>query len=374
MNINLVVKPTKQIFGISRYSNNLEFHLKRIGIDVRVINSSIPNVLKPISKLLRPAGFDLDSFFETYPINIDNSSDSIYHLTNETLASVLNFRKIKPCLVTVHGIYGYVFRNSSTLSIYPHLPEKYLDSLSVRGLKFADEIIVVSNFLKNILMEYVGIPHEKINVVYESVNHNTFKPIEVPKYFWGEQGLNSNNRYVLYVGSEKPGKNFHLLLRSFSKVKQRLKEKRLHLLKVGMPEIAKTRNTTYALVKKLGIEENVTFVGHKDCELPYYYNIAEIFVFPSLYEGFGFPPLESMACGTPVVCSSAGALPEVVGDAALLFDPRDEDTLIDLMTKLLLEKELREEYRSRGLDQAKKFSWSHTAEETIKIYNQVLGM
>jgi glycosyltransferase involved in cell wall biosynthesis len=145
----------------------------------------------------------------------------------------------------------------------------------------------------------------------------------------------------------------------------------VRLLKVGQPEVAGERAKALRLIDELGIAEDVGFVGHVGDDLPLFYNASDLFVFPSCYEGFGFPPLEALACGTPVICSHATSLPEVVGDAALLFDPLDEDALVGLMARALDDEGLRHACRRRGLERIRRFTWGRTAEQTIAVYRQV---
>ena len=131
-------------------------------------------------------------------------------------------------------------------------------------------------------------------------------------------------------------------MRAFARLKPRLSD--LRLLKVGQPEISEERERAVSLIRKLDLERDVIFCGHVGQDLSMFYNLADLFVFPSRYEGFGFPPLEAMACGTPVICSNTTSLPEVVGNAALLFEPMDEDRLVELMEIMLSDQRLRDEY------------------------------
>jgi len=110
-----------------------------------------------------------------------------------------------------------------------------------------------------------------------------------------------------------------------------------------------------------------------DSDLIGLYNLADVFVFPSLYEGFGFPPLEAMACGTPVVASNAASLPEVVGDAGLLVDPRDPEVMAEAIHRVLQDRDLAEELRRRGLERAQQFTWERAARETLAVYEMMLG-
>jgi glycosyltransferase involved in cell wall biosynthesis len=129
----------------------------------------------------------------------------------------------------------------------------------------------------------------------------------------------------------------------------------------------------FETVKQLGLENHVHFMGFvPEDELPALYNGADLFVFPSLYEGFGLPVLEAMACGTPVITSNVSSLPEVAGNAALLVDPYNVDELADAMRRILSDPALAADLRARGLERAQQFSWERTAQETLAVYKHVL--
>lgn len=129
----------------------------------------------------------------------------------------------------------------------------------------------------------------------------------------------------------------------------------------------------FSLVKKLKLEDRVVFSGYvAEEDFPAMYSAAELFVYPSLYEGFGFPPLEAMACGTPVISSNTSSIPEVVGDAGISLAPKDEEKWASVIVKVIKDKNLREALSVAGLKQAKKFSWEKTAKETIEVYKEVL--
>jgi len=126
------------------------------------------------------------------------------------------------------------------------------------------------------------------------------------------------------------------------------------------------------MVKKLGIEQRVVFTEYlSDQDLVLLYNIADVFVFPTLYEGFGFPPLEAMACGTPVVTSNISSLPEIVGNAAVLVNPYKVDSIVDGVVTVLKNWDLRKNLIKKGFKQVKLFTWEKTAEQTVKVYEEV---
>ena len=148
------------------------------------------------------------------------------------------------------------------------------------------------------------------------------------------------------------------------------------MVKIGSPgRSTEFRKQTTKQVENLGITEDVIFVDHvPDDHLPHYYSSACVLVFPSLYEGFGFPPLEAMACGCPVITSNTSSLPEVAGDAALMVDPYDVDGLAKAIAEVLTNDELRKEMIERGLAHAQKFSWEKAVKQTLEVYEKVAGV
>jgi len=177
--------------------------------------------------------------------------------------------------------------------------------------------------------------------------------------------------YIFYLGTLEPRKNVVRLLEAYARLRQRgITEYPLVLAGAkgwGYEEI-------FARVQELGLDEQVRFVGYVPYEAaPLWYNAAALFVYPSLYEGFGLPPLEAMACGTPVVASNTSSLPEVLGEAALLVDPLDVEALAEAMARALLQPALRERLRQAGLARAACFSWRRMAEQTMAVYHLVGG-
>jgi len=240
-----------------------------------------------------------------------------------------------------------------------------------RSVSRADAIIVISQHTKHDVMKYLGIPEDKIHVVYCAASPR-FHPIPphqsdpiLSKY------LLRREHYVLFAGNIEPRKNIMRLLEAYARLKARWTYAYPLILAGGQG----WRNADiYRGVKELSLEKDVRFLGYvPDEELPALMSGAALFVYPSLYEGFGMPPLEAMACGTPVVTSNSSSLPEVVGDAALLIDPHDVEELAEGMHQALTDRELRDEMRQRGLARAKLFSWEETARQTLKVYGHVHG-
>jgi glycosyltransferase involved in cell wall biosynthesis len=155
------------------------------------------------------------------------------------------------------------------------------------------------------------------------------------------------------------------LIRAFAELRRTRPE--LALLKVGHAEVLEQRERAVAVARALGVSDAIYFVGHASEHLPDLYNLADLFVFPSLYEGFGLPPLEAMACGTPVVCSNRSSLPEVVGDAAVTCEP-DFLALASAMGQVLDNPELSRKLALRGRTHAQKHSWARAAAATRQVY------
>jgi glycosyltransferase involved in cell wall biosynthesis len=372
LSVQLIAKRDSMTTGLSRYGDTLMRHLAdaRLEVTMRFADYPMPELTV---KLGRRLGWDVRAFWESYPLWGSLAGGDLHHLTSETLATLLLISKKRPTIVTVHGLLSYLLRDDRELSTHNHQLDRWFDSLAVRGLHRADAIIAVSSYLRTVLVEQVGLDPDRIHVVPEAVDHSVFRPLQLPDAFRRQHMARDGCRYILYVGSEQPRKNFLALLRAFARLQKRVQD--VHLWKIGQPEIGHERTKALKLIEELDIGGSVTFIGHVgENLLPYFYNASDVFVFPSLYEGFGFPPLEAMACGTPVICSDRTSLPEVVGDAALLVDPTDEESLMERMESLLLDAELHEEYSRRGPEHARGFRWDVTAERTIDVYRHVLGI
>ncbi len=294
-----------------------------------------------------------------------NRLKDIVHLPNQHLGRYGKFLRV-PYIITVHDLIRYFdLKGYGTFINRPNLRDRFYLNLDYKGIKRAIRIIAVSQATKRDLMHYLGVPDERISVIYEGVDHSLFQPASHHIY---------DNPYVLFVGSEQPRKNFAGLLKAFSQLKGEPRFKDLKLVKVGKagePE-ADFRGQTMKVITALDLVGDVIFADLvPEAELPAYYSGAEVFVLPSLYEGFGFPPLEAMACGCPVITSNTASLPEVVSDAGIMVNPYDTDSLAQAMRQVLTDAKLRDEMIRKGLEQSKRFSWEETARQTQEVYNKV---
>lgn len=235
------------------------------------------------------------------------------------------------------------------------------------GIVRAEHVIVPSEATRSDVLHHLGVPSERVTVVPEAVDHARFRPVPPRPVPW---------RYLLVVGSEHPRKNLEAVLRAFALLKARGGHEGLRLVKVGEPGDGEAAfgEHTHRLVRALGLEREVVLTGRvADEELPGWYAGAACLLMPSWAEGFGLPPLEAMACGTPSVVSTEGALPEVVGDAGLLVAPDDVAGLAQAVDRLLVDDALHTVLRSRGLARAARFTWERVARETLAVYDAVLG-
>jgi len=253
---------------------------------------------------------------------------------------------------------------------YPILRRLYFQGVSHAGARLADLAIAVSETVKGDVVRHLGLAAERVRVVPLAPGPG-FHPLEDPARM---EAVRDRYRlppsFILNVGTLEPGKNQATLVRAFHRLKGQGLEQGLVIAgqKGWMYE------KLFRLVDGLGLGKDVRFVGHlPEADLAAVYNMADLFVFPSLYEGFGLPPLEAMACGLPVVASNAPALAEVLNGAALLVNPSDVDALAEATARALADKRLRSRLRRQGLERASQFSWQRTARGTVATYEAALS-
>lgn len=283
----------------------------------------------------------------------------------DMLHSTLNVLPLAcPCarVVTIHDVAFLLHPQRFKAS-----KRTYLRNLTRLSVRQANAVIVDAASTKADLVNILGAREEKI-VVVPLAPDDDFRPLtskEALRPFREKYGL--PERIILYVGTIEPRKNLLYLIQAYAAIKDRVEAKLV---------IAGGKGWFYAevfkLVQDLKLEQDVIFPGYvPDEELPLWYNAATVFVYPSLYEGFGLPPLEAMACGVPVITSNTSSLPEVVGSAGITIDPTDVEQLSVAMAQVLENEELRSSLRQRGLEQAATFSWEKTARRTLEVYRRV---
>lgn len=255
-------------------------------------------------------------------------------------------------VVTIHDLIHLRYPPSRAAYIYARL---MFESVCKR----AKIIIAVSNNTKKDIVKLLGVDERKIRVIYEGLG-NKFDQSHT-----NMEQSNSDSGYILYIGNIKPTKNIFTLVKAFLIAKQNFPEMRL---------VIAGKNFMSKETKQYQNCPEIQFLGevpHQEIEK--LYKNAKIFIFPSFYEGFGLPPLEAMAYGIPVICSNSSSLPEVVGDAAMLFDPQNVNELSGLIVALWKDKEKRKTLSMKGIEQVKKFSWKNCAEQTARVYSEIIS-
>ncbi|MGE5619282.1 MAG: glycosyltransferase family 4 protein [Sphingomonadaceae bacterium] len=245
----------------------------------------------------------------------------------------------------------------------------YLSTMARLSAHRCDRILTISESTRQDVIHFFGVPGDKVEVTYLGVDP-VFKPAEpgLLARFRSERRL--PERFLLYVGTLEPRKNVERLVEAYART--RADYQIPHKLVLGGAK-GWLYDRIFARVRELGLETEVLFTSYIPYdELPLWYNCADIFIYPSLYEGFGLPPLEAMACGTAVITSSVSSLPEVVGDAAITVNPFDVDALARAIASVLEDATLRQRLRTEGPKRAGRFSWNEMAAATMKAYRGLL--
>lgn len=277
---------------------------------------------------------------------------------------------LPPCraraLVTVHDLSYLRYAQGA----HPALLA-WLTAAVRRSVRRAYHVLADSHHTRRDLIELLGVPAARITVVGAGVD-DRFRPIEDPQ----EQNrvrarYRLPERFVLGVSTLEPRKNFTGLIAAFEQLAARpLPGAPLHLVIAG--DKGWLYDDIFAAAATSLARERIHFIGFvRDDDLPALYSLAEVFAFPSHYEGFGIPVLEAMACGTPVVCANNSSLPEVAGDAALMIEATDIEGLAQAMQRLITDADLRQELRRRGLTQAGKFTWEAAAQRLLGVYDRL---
>ncbi len=279
-----------------------------------------------------------------------------------------------PYVITVHDLLDYMYRahNGSSLRRAVHL------SCTRNVLKRAARVLAVSNFTKKDIERLFHIRASKVEVVYNAIDER-FRlghATDADRQFIAER-YQVNYPFILYTGRISPHKNVVRIIEAFSALKAELeKEDRLPDLKlIIIGDEASRHPDLRRTVIRSGVQNDVRFLGFLPIDvLRIFYDAAKVFVFPSLYEGFGLPPLEAMAHGTPVVTSNTSSLPEVVGNAAVLVNPENVFEMMRAIHRVLVDQSLRDRLKQRGYEQAARYSWESSVERILDVYREVAGV
>ena len=359
-------------FGVSTYARNIVRGLEQLDHENPYFLIGPPERLAELG--------DLHSNFEPIPFSAPSSSPAYYLDFHSTLKKIgaqvlhapyLAWRPLlSPCpyVLTVHDMLLFAQRawngNAATRSLH--------EWLTRRALQRATRILAVSQFTRNEVVRLHGTPPERVQVVYNAIDERLARghTSAADRELIAER-YQVNYPFLLYAGNIQPHKNVVRIIEAFSALKaELLKDGRLADLKLIIigdelsrhPEMRRT-------VIRGGVQNDVRFLGFVPIDvLRIFYDAAKVFVFPSLYEGFGLPPLEAMAHGTPVVTSNVSSLPEVVGNAAVLVNPLNVFEIMRALYRVLTDQPLREQMKERGYEQVQRFSWLGSARQVLESY------
>jgi glycosyltransferase involved in cell wall biosynthesis len=318
----------------------------------------------PFLTLFSHENHPLSDFWEYFilPLRLKEMGIHVFHGP----ASLIPFRK-DHCglIVTIHDLVAFLFPGT--------IPRKYgvyMRYLLRQAVKKADRIIAVSYHTKKDLVEILKVPPEKIFVIYEA-SSPIFRPLDKTDVRGRlKKSYGITKKFIYHIGNIEPRKNLIVLLEAFTLVSREM-GKTYQLVVSGQK--GWLTGSLSRFFKNYPVRDQVLFTGYVPVEdIPLFMNGADLFVFPSVYEGFGLPVLEAMSCGTPVISSNRSSIPEIVGSAGILVNPTDIRLLADKIIELLRNKEERELFSRLGIDQAARFSWTEAARQTLDVYRSVV--
>jgi glycosyltransferase involved in cell wall biosynthesis len=272
----------------------------------------------------------------------------------------------RPSVVTIHDL---------SISKFPELMarqgvlQRMGYTMTIKNaVKTARAVICISENTKEDAIHMLGADVKRIHVIYEGVAEEFAPVTDEGKLTDLKRRLKIEKPFILYTGNFRAHKNLVTLVKAFNLLRNRYQNESQLVLagdpSQATPELADT-------IHSLGLDAYVLQPGYvAEEDLPALYSAARVFAFPSLYEGFGLPPLEAMACGTPVVAANASCLPEVLGDAALYFAPQDPDELAAQLAKVVTEDSVHDDFRARGFNRVKRYSWKKMAQEILAVYKE----
>jgi glycosyltransferase involved in cell wall biosynthesis len=357
-------------FGIGTYIRNILRGLARLDgqseyivlcrpADAGTVGSLAAN-FRPVPEPARP--YSLGEQVKI-PLTLARERAQLLHEPHYVLPSATRCRAI----VTIHDCIHLMFPQY----LPGALAHVYARMAMWAAVHKADRILTVSEASKRDILRFFEIPPEKVVVIYNAIDERFLGPPDEARMDLIRQRYQLDHPFVLYVGNIKPHKNLERLIDAFGRVRARGAGD-LRLIIIG-DELSKYPPLRQA-VHRHRLDKHVRFLGFQPYDtIAGFYRLARAFAFPSLYEGFGLPPLEAMACGTPVVTSNVSSLPEIAGGAAILVDPYDTDAIAEGIARAVTDEPLRQQLSARGLARARDFSWAQSVAATHHIYMDVLA-
>ena len=354
-------------FGIGTYIRNLLRHLARLDHHTEFVVLARPADCQALGAL----GENFRAVPETaanysvseqlrIPLALWRERVTLFHAPHYVLPPLVRC----PSVVTIHDCIHLMFPQ--------YLPSRlaltYARGSITLASRRATRVLTVSESSKRDILRFVDIPAEKIDVIYNAYDERFGVEPREEDVIRVRERYQLHDEFVLYAGNVKPHKNLERLIQAFDLVRKRgLPNLKLVLIGDDISKYAALRRAVHSHQ----LHKYVRFLGYLPEEtLAVMYRLAAVFVFPSLYEGFGLPPLEAMASGTPVVTSNVSSLPEVAGDAAILVDPYNPQAIADGIERVLCDESLRRELRMKGLARARQFSWEDSVRRVREIYGE----
>ena len=356
-------------FGIGTYIRNILMELSRLDRTTEYVVLCRPDdvvagdVLGQNFRMVPEAAptYSVSEQFRV-PLSLARERVRLVHEPHYVLPPLVRCRSV----VTIHDCIHLMFPQ--------YLPSKlahvYAKGSMWVAARKANRILTVSEASKRDILRFFNVAPEKVVVIYNAIDERFLTPADAERMDLVKQRYQLDDPFVLYVGNIKPHKNIERLIDAFGRARSRSCDEGMKLVIIG-DEISKYPGLRQT-VHRHKLDKHVRFFGFQPTEtLAAFYRLARAFVFPSLYEGFGLPPLEAMACGTPVVTSNVSSLPEIAGGAALLVDPYSVEDIAEGIRRAVSDDALRADLVARGLDRARSFSWEQSVRRIHQIYMEV---
>ena len=355
-------------FGIGTYVRNLLRQLARLDHETEYVllcqrgDTDLPRQLgENFRAITERSGQYSVAEQLSIPINVGRTAPHVFHTPHYVLPVLTPCRSIVTIHDCIHLLFPEYLRN--------RMAHVYARAMLWTAVHRASRVLTVSEASKKDILRFFHVPEQRVTVIHNAIDERFYNDPPEEEIVRVRERYQLHDRFLMYAGNVKPHKNLERLIDAFVVLRQSGFND-LKLLITGS-EISRYATLRRA-VHRYNLHKHVRFLGFQsETTLAALYRLADVFVFPSLYEGFGLPPLEAMASGTPVVVSNVSSLPEVVGDAGIQVNPYDADAIADGIRQVLTNSTLREELTARGLARARAFSWQESITRVRQIYQEV---
>jgi glycosyltransferase involved in cell wall biosynthesis len=354
--------------SIIQYADNIAGNLRAYRPDIGVVDTRPPSAARvPFGRIGR--GIATQAIrFGWYPLHVRGLSADIFHITDHVHSHLVHQLPADRTVITCHDLTPIVHpENIASTSLLPSLTRR-LFRTSLSAMHLAGCVIAVSENTKKDILKYSNCAEERIRVVYHGIEPAFNEQADHDAVIAFRRKFATNGSYLLlHVGLTTPYKNVESVLRVLHALNTKM-GLAVRFIKVGQ----EFTTSQQQLIRDLGLKDSVIHLGKLPAaDLIVAYHACDALLFPSIYEGFGWPPLEAMACGTPVVSSKAGSIPEIAGDAAILHEPLDVRGMAESVAALFVNQDLRKRHIAGGLRRAKQFTWERSIAALASAYEEV---